>query len=153
MMKSKGLVRLVVIVFCCGLVGCTSDSGSDDSQAEIPPEVIDGGSDVPLVTSAGEIQDFLWKPQADGGYNTGLLVVLVDPCEVAVIVNGDELIDFGPSNGRCTTARSLSKSGCAYGANVKVQVLDRLTRLPYLFPGGLDTYTIPNGCNRTEFKL
>ncbi len=145
------MVRIGAALLLLGCLGCTTDSGGDSDETESPPPVVD--PDPTPVTSAGEITDFLWKPQSDGGYNPGLLVILVDPCDVVVLVNGEELTDFGPGNGRCTTARSLTKSGCGYGANARVQVLDSFTRLPYLFPGGLDTYTIPNGCNRVEFKL
>ena len=152
MKKGIDLLCVLVAFMLVGLLGCTNSSGGD-SEGEDPPDLVSDEPVPPLLTSAGDITDFLWKPEADGGYNNGLLVILVDPCEVVVLVNGEELVDFGPGNGRCTTARSLTKSGCGYGTNVQVQVLDSFTRLPYLFPGGLDTYIIPNGCNRTEFKL
>jgi hypothetical protein len=103
--------------------------------------------------TAGEITDFLWKPRADGGFNNGLLVVLVSACDAQVLVNGTELIDFGPSNGRCTTARSLSTTGCGFGSNIRVEVIARQSGLPYRFPSGETFFTIPNGCNRTEFKF
>ena len=106
----------------------------------------------PIPPSIGEIRDFLWKPKSEGGYNPGLLSILVDACDVRVLVNEDELPDFGGTNGRCTTARSTTKSGCDYGSNVRVQVLDRSTGAPYLFPGNVTEYIIPNGCNRVEFK-
>lgn len=106
----------------------------------------------PVPPSIGEIRDFLWKPKSEGGYNPGLLSILVDACDVRVLVNEDELPDFGGTNGRCTTARSTTKSGCDYGSNVKVQVLDRSTGAPYLFPGDVTEYIIPNGCSRVEFK-
>lgn len=109
--------------------------------------------DASVPDSAGEITDFLWKPESEGGYNFGLLSILVNPVGARVLVNGEELWDSGPSNGRGTTARSLSKSGCAYGNNVKVEVLEGLTGIPYSFPDGKLFYTVPNGCQRTEFKL
>ena len=148
-MRILTLVIVAVSVFC---LGCSSDESDNLEEGPAPDQVAE-----PLepneVLPAGEITDFLWKPEADGGYNTGLLVVLVNPCDVKVLVNGEELIDFGPGNGRCTTARSVTKSGCDYGLNVQVQVLDRATGAPYLFPGGLDTFIVANGCNRTEFKI
>jgi hypothetical protein len=103
--------------------------------------------------SAGLVTSFLWKPESEGGFNPGLLSILVDNCNVQVLVNDVELQDFGPSNGRCTTARSTTQDGCSFGSNVRVQVLDRGTGLPYLFPGNQPVYIIANGCNRTEFYL
>lgn len=105
-----------------------------------------------LPQSAGQITDFLWKPESDGGYNPGLLSILVNPCGVQVLVNGEELQNFGPGNGRCSTARSLRKSGCGYGGNARVEVIDPSSGLPYTFPDGNPYYIIPNGCSRVEFK-
>ena len=102
------------------------------------------------VESAGDIFDFLWKPESDGGANPGSLVVLVLQCNVDVRVNGVSLADGGSGNGRCTTARG-TKPGCAYGSNVKVEVIDKASNLPYLFDA--DPFLIiPNGCNRVEFE-
>ncbi|MCC6952705.1 MAG: hypothetical protein IT290_01165 [Deltaproteobacteria bacterium] len=106
-----------------------------------------------LPRSAGQITDFLWKPEADGGYNNGLLVILVNPCDADVRVNGEPLENFGPGNGRCTTARSLTRSGCGYGGNIRVEVFAPGSGLPYEFPDGNLYYTIPNGCDRTEFRI
>ncbi|MCB0310845.1 MAG: hypothetical protein KDD42_06405 [Bdellovibrionales bacterium] len=103
--------------------------------------------------SAGSIRDFLWKPESDGGFSPGNLVVLTDACNVDVLVNGEKLVDYGPSNGRCTTARSQSRSGCQYGANITVEIVDSLSGYPYLFPDGQPYYIVPNGCNRSEFVL
>ena len=101
------------------------------------------------IESAGDIFDFLWKPESDGGANPGSLVVLVGQCNVDVRVNGESLSDSGSGNGRCTTARG-TRPGCAYGANVKVEVIDNISALPYLFDG--DPFLIiPNGCSRVEF--
>ena len=103
--------------------------------------------------SAGEITDFLWKPEADSDYNKGKLIIHADPCDTRVVVNGEELGQFGAGNGRCTTARSLTKSGCAFGANIKVEIFDEATGAPYLFPGGQPYIIIPNGCDRVEVKI
>jgi hypothetical protein len=85
---------------------------------------------------AGTITDFLWKPKADEkSRSPGTLAVLASACTAEVRVNGDALVDFGPSNGRDTTARA-TKSGCNFGVNVKFEVIDRATGFPYLFPSG-----------------
>lgn len=98
------------------------------------------------VESAGDIFDFLWKPVSD---SSGNLVVLVAQCDVDIKVNGTSLTDSGGANGRCTTGRG-AQPGCGYGSNVKVEVIDRASNLPYLFDGE-PFITIPNGCNRVEF--
>ncbi|NMC62916.1 MAG: hypothetical protein GYA55_07065 [SAR324 cluster bacterium] len=101
---------------------------------------------------AGTINDFLWKPKSDPkSQNPGMLVILVDACDADVVVNGEHLRNVGYSNGRCSTARA-SKTGCAYGANVKVEVFDAYDHSVYLFPDGKPYYIIPNGCDRVEFK-
>lgn len=98
------------------------------------------------VESAGDIFDFLWKPISD---SDGGLVVLVAQCNVDIRVNGQSLTEAGGANGRCSTGRG-PQPGCAYGSNVRVEVIDRNSNLPYLFDG--ETFLIiPNGCNRVEF--
>lgn len=54
---------------------------------------------------------FLWKPVGEGGspQYSGNPVILLDLENVQVEANGERLKDFGPSNGRGTTARSLKK--------------------------------------------
>lgn len=98
-------------------------------------------------TSTGEpVGSFLWKPESE---RDGNLAVLVDPFGANVYVNGALLTNFGPSNGYGTTARA-NQSGCAYGSNVEVRVLDGITGDPYSIQGS-DTYIIPNGCDRVQF--
>ena len=92
------------------------------------------------------VSNFLWKPEAD---KDGKLVVLLNPYDATIYVNGEKLENTGPSNGRGTTARG-KKPGCQYGrATVKV-VED--TGLAVKFPDGNLSYTIANGCKRVEFK-
>jgi len=89
---------------------------------------------------------FLWKPVAE---RDGNLVVLVDPRNAVVVVAGQALVDFGPSNTYGTTARA-NKPGCAFGGNVPVQVFNKNTGEPYAIKGE-DTFFVPNGCSRVEF--
>ncbi len=95
-------------------------------------------------TMGGVGCQFLWKPVAD---KDGNLVIHAMPCNTRVVVNGQELQDAGPGNGRCTTARG-NKPGCAYG-QATVQVFDRDSGLPYEFADG-STKLVVNGCNRVE---
>lgn len=102
------------------------------------------------IKSAGQITDFLWKPRAESGYNHGMPVIHANPCNATVYVNGQALRDFGPGNGRCNTSRMFSGCG-SYGSNIKVEVIDNKTGLPY-FNGDVPYVTVPNGCSRYEFK-
>lgn len=146
------LIMLCLIMLCLfGIIGCGEDYRIANNETEIEDENGTGDDAIGTPQFAGEIRDFLWKPRSDGGYSPGNLVVLVDACAVDVIVNGETLVDYGPGNGRCTTARS-QKPGCSYGQGVRVEVVDIATRLPYTFPGGATYYTVANGCNREEFK-
>ena len=99
----------------------------------------------------GEITDFLWKPAADSSYNPGSMVIHAGPCNATVSVNGQVLRDYGPGNGRCNTSRAF-QPGCAFGTNVKVEIVDNDTGLPYTH-NGEPFVTVPNGCNRFEFRL
>jgi hypothetical protein len=96
--------------------------------------------------TAGSISSFLWKPQSE---RDGRLVVLTNVCGVTVVVNGETLTNSGPSNGRCTTARS-GRSGCQFGT-AQVQIISPSSGLPYSFPDGSTVFTIANGCDRVEF--
>jgi hypothetical protein len=99
----------------------------------------------PLVGAT--VSNFLWKPVAE---RDGNLVILLSPANASVFANGEALVNFGPSNGRGTTARA-NKPGCAFGANAKVEAFDSQGR-PLVFPGGATSFTIANGCNRVEFQ-
>lgn len=101
-----------------------------------------------IANSDREVKNFLWKPNSESPYNPDGVSILFNPC-AKVLVNGSEVRDYGPSNGRCVTAR-LAETGCSFGANVKVEVLDKTTGEPYTF-NGQPSFTIANGCNRTEF--
>ncbi len=91
---------------------------------------------------AGELNSFLWKPQSD---SNGLLAVHSGPYNSTVRVNGETGTNAGPGNGFGSLAR-FSKSGCGYGGNVQVEVLNA-QGLPYVV-NGQRTITIPSGCNR-----
>lgn len=126
------------------VTGCGDSSSGENEPAAAPaPEA---------PRFAGNITDFLWKPKSDAhSRSPGTLAVLANPCDAEVRVNGVALVDSGASNGRCTTARG-PQAGCNYGVNVKVEVIDRASGLPYLFPSGDPFYLVTNGCNRDEFR-
>lgn len=120
----------------CGeanVAGCYADLANGDNASS---------------DSDKEVSNFLWKPNSESPYNPGGVSILFNPC-AKVLVNGSEARDYGPSNGRCVTAR-LSETGCSFGSNVKIEVLDKTTGEPYTF-NGQSSFTIANGCNRTEF--
>lgn len=102
------------------------------------------------IKSAGEITDFLWKPRADSVFNPGKPVIHVDACDATVFVRGQALTDYGPGNGRCNTSRMFSDCS-TYGTNIRVEVKDNSTGLPYLH-NGQPFVTVPSGCSRFEFK-
>ncbi|RMG40885.1 MAG: hypothetical protein D6719_09775 [Candidatus Dadabacteria bacterium] len=93
--------------------------------------------------NGGTISNFLWKPSSE---RNGNLVVLLNPSNATVMVNGEILSDSGPSNGRGTTARG-SRPGCAYG-RATIKVFDS-SGFPLVFPNG-DTKLTVNGCDRLE---
>lgn len=103
-------------------------------------------SDASEPEEGGSVSNFLWKPISE---RDGNLVVLLSPRGATVIVNGTTLTDFGSSNGRGTTARA-NRPGAAFGSNVTVQAFDSDGRV-LLFPGGADSFNIPNGSERVEF--
>jgi len=104
---------------------------------------------------AGSITEFLWKPESEGEFAPGKLAVLInaEPCNVYIVVNGEILQNYGPTNGRCMTSRSGTRSGCEFGANAKVEVFNEESKLPYVFPDGNPYIINPNGCERLQFKL
>ena len=94
------------------------------------------------------VSSFLWKPVAE---RDGNLVVLVDEFNLTVVVEGaisTTLVDFGPSNGRGTTARA-NVPGSAFGSNITVRFFDE-EGLPVLLRNGNETVTVPNGAQRLE---
>lgn len=94
----------------------------------------------------GVVSNFLWKPVAE---KDGNLVVLTNPFNTTIRVNGQTLTSTGASNGRGTTARG-NKPGCAYGrATVTVTNSDGAI---VLFPNGSRSFTIENGCDRVELR-
>ena len=97
-------------------------------------------------TIADEVGEFLWKPVSD---SNGRLAVHTGPSGTTVIVNGETGTNQGGGNGFGSLAR-FSKAGCAYGANVRVQVVNSEGAAYTL--NGSTTITIPNGCNRYCIK-
>lgn len=110
---------------------------------------LSGSTATSPTSSSRQVSNFLWKPESESGYNPGGLSVILNPCDVRVFVNNEEVIDYGSGNGRCITARS-PHPGCDYGTNAVVRITEKNTGLPVLF-GTSETYTIPNGCERTEY--
>ncbi len=140
----KRSLCLGMLLLCAGfIVSCGSDDDDSDS-----PDIEEPDPDA--VTTAGELRDFLWKPKAESDYNKGSLVIHVGPCNATVYVAGAALLDYGPGNGRCNTSRAY-KPGCAFGNQVKVEVKDNATGLPYTYQG-LPYVIVPAGCDRYEFK-
>ena len=100
-----------------------------------------------LDTSApvARVSNFLWKPVSE---RDGNLVVLYNPGNTTVVVNGVTLTNTGPSNGRAVTARA-SRSGGSFGTNIRVQIFDSLGRA-LQFPNGQSTLIIADGSSRVE---
>ena len=157
-MQKAVLSNVIKILIVLPLVFSTSCRKSSGGEGEVPPSDT-GGSGMTTnmdqapnqEISSSVIFDFLWKPQSE---RNGLLVVLVNPANVQVRVAGaisEDLLDSGPSNGRGTTARGRF-SGCAYGTNVTVEFFDARNR-KILIADGRESVTIPNGCDRVEFRL
>ncbi len=101
--------------------------------------------------STERITQFLWKPVSE---SNGNVVVLVNPTDIRVVVSGsinETFVDFGPSNGRGTTARG-NRPGCAYGSNVRVEFFD-FQGLRVRVNNGNESVTVPNGCNRLDTRF
>lgn len=130
-------------------VALTIDSGDVCSAALVSP-CYQALEETFKPKTLGQITDFLWKPKAESDYNKGSLVIHAAPCNATVVVNGETLLDFGPGNGRCNTSRAF-KPGCAFGNNVKVEIFDNESGLPYTHEGQ-PFITVPRGCDRFEFK-
>jgi hypothetical protein len=116
--------------------------GHHDEETGFPPE--DGFHE-------NRIRNFLWKPVSE---SNGRVVVLVNPVNVRVEARGafnDTLSNSGPSNGRGTTARG-SRPGCGYGTNITLTFFNAQNeQIPVVGGDGMSV-TIPNGCNRVEFR-
>ena len=97
--------------------------------------------------SSKVIRSFLWKPVSE---RDGRVVVLVNSSRVTVRVTGavtETFTDFGPSNGRGTTARG-NRAGCGYG-RATVEFFDSSGRRT-LLNNGQRSVTVPNGCDRLD---
>jgi hypothetical protein len=92
------------------------------------------------------VSNFLWKPQAERDNN---LVVLLNPGNATIVVNGETLAPSGPSNGRGTTARG-NRPGGAYGSNIRLEAFDSSGRA-LIFPGNQSFFIIENGSQRVQF--
>ena len=130
----------------------TGPDGESGSQSEVTNDDIDE----PVTSNPGSsitfsLRRFLWKPDSE---RDGNLVVLVDRERVRVEVFGsvsETLVDFGPSNGRGSTARG-SRPGGGYGGNIRVTFFDSEGR-QVLLNDGRPEVIIPNGADRVEFIL
>lgn len=121
-----------------------------------------GGNDTVVVTpdptekiSQQVISNFLWKPNSE---RDGNLAILVNPENTRILITGaisEEVTNHGPSNGRGTTGRTFHR-GCHYGQNVIVEFFesDGTTRMQVREADGAlgNNLTIPNGCDRFEFR-
>lgn len=95
----------------------------------------------------GEMRKFLWKPLSDTKGNIAVIHEL--HCNTEVFVNGEQWVYVGGGNGRCGTFKA-SRPGCAYGGNIKVEVIDKASGQPYTH-AGQPFVTVPSGCGRFEF--
>ena len=119
---------------------------SDTCQGSLISACYSALEDQTSQTIAGELTEFLWKPASD---STGKLAVHSGPYGATVIVNGETGTNQGGGNGFGSLAR-FNKPGCAYGANVKVKVVNE-SGAAYLYQGQ-PFVTIPNGCQRYKIK-
>lgn len=115
----------------CG--GFVNPDPEEDPEEEIPG--------VCTADPYDPVSNFLWKPHSEGGGGAYArkLVVLMNPAG-SIRVNGESLVDYGASNGRCTTARSV-KTGAQHGKNV-VLVYRTYRETQFL--------VIPDGSNRYD---
>ena len=139
-----------------GTASGTSSSIDQQTDGEVESDSLEVDQQVDSSQSssekrtAGEMHDFLWKPEAESDYNKGSMVIHVSPCNATVYVKGQALHDYGPANGRCNTSRAFNP-GCDYGNNIKVEVIDNKTKRPYTH-NGVPYVIVPRGCDRYEFK-
>lgn len=142
---SESGVSFAELLFQSGIAGVAETTGTcGEELAGACYESLRGSGG-----GAAEASNFLWKPDSESPHNPGGVSILTNPCGVRVLINGQEIPDYGPSNGRCITARS-GESGCSWGTNVKVELLTA-TGAPITFDGA-PFITIPNGCERLEYK-
>ena len=138
--------------------GVIEDSGACDQavisncfKGIVDPSLLEPPTDGETpVEGAGEVTNFLWKPNSESPYNPGGVSILLNPCNARVFINGEEIRDYGGTNGRCVTARS-AQSGCSYGSNIKLEAIDAVSGKPFTF-NGATSLTIPDGCSRFEFN-
>jgi len=91
--------------------------------------------------TAGELNSFLWKPQAD---SDGNLAVHTGPSGTTVTINGEVGINQGAGNGYGSLAR-FSKPGCAYGSpRITVRASNGLAYTV----GGQTSFSVPAPCGR-----
>lgn len=95
---------------------------------------------------AGEVTAFLWKPASD---SNGKLAIHTSPSGTTIKISGEIGANQGGGNGFGSLAR-FSKPGCAYGSDVRVEVVDE-NGAAYLYKGE-KFITIPNGCQRWKLK-
>ncbi len=127
----------------------TPDPSASPTATPVPTEVPTPEPTVSNI-STSRITSFIWKPESD---STGKLVVLVNPRNVRIEVQGDiseTLKDFGPSNGKGTTARA-NHTGCDFGDNVILEFFEAATGKRILSRTGKTALLVPDGCERVEF--
>jgi len=91
--------------------------------------------------TAGELTEFLWKPESD---SDGNLAVHTGPSNTIVTVNGETGENQGGGNGFGSLAR-FSRNGCAYSQpSIKVMNKDGI---PYTI-AGQTTFTVSDPCQR-----
>lgn len=91
--------------------------------------------------TAGELNEFLWKPESD---SDGNLAIHTGPYDTIVIVNGETGENQGAGNGFGSLAR-FSKSGCGY-PRPQIKVMSS-EGIPYTVLGKT-TFTVPDPCQR-----
>jgi hypothetical protein len=163
-MKKIALLFITPFLIHCGSAGedrsfgVPDDNGGNDNNlitatpTSTPTSTITNSptqTPTPSNISTAKISSFIWKPESE---RDGNLVVLVNPIRVRVEVTGDiseTLVDFGPSNGKGTTARARN-TGCDFGRNIIVEFFDSLGRR-ILTERDKESLLIPDGCKREEF--
>lgn len=91
--------------------------------------------------TAGELSEFLWKPESD---SDGNLAIHTGPSNTIVVVNGETGENQGGGNGFGSLAR-FSRNGCAYqGPSIRVMNKDGI---PYTV-AGQTSFTVSDPCQR-----
>lgn len=114
---------------------------------DVIPETVPESAEEKIVTR------FLWKPESEGGgpgYQ-GKPVILLDPLDVVVKVNGEEFFNTGPSNGWAATYRSNGNTCRQYSGQIRVEFFDKTTGEPLNTLFGQPFETIESPCTRKQW--